>query len=769
MKKIFSIFAAALFCASMGAQTLNEGFEGEAFPPEDWSVIDGYAGYGWKKAVKLSHNCAKIQEVSGTENWLITPQLRPQAGERLTFSACIGDYASTGQLRIEVSMGGTDAGSFELLDTYYTSQSKGDAAHRLWKSEWKEYTLDLSAYKGQAIYIGFHQAGETDGIFLDDVKGVSIIGNASCENPSNITLTNLSAHAVTFSWQGEAAQYEYLLLEEGDEADWADAARIAEKTVTLTDLYEETDYVFYVRSYCSETEQSLAPKTSFRTPCESFDIPWLETFTRDATGAIAPDCWTVASATPQVWVVADKTYDEEGTATIKQGQAHLGVSGGGPASEQVFALPTFNAPLNTLEVAFDYHTNMVSVDYGILEIGYMTNPNKASTFISLKTLEQTLTDKHAVVTLEDLPDEATFIAFRFAGGTSNFGSLSMDNIIVAEIGKSGDVKPEDENIPDAGIYGQTYCEAQFTWFSYNASAFAIGLFEVESQQLVAGIAVTTGECDRFAYQDGVGFSEDEDYENKYYCSTKWILNVDDEGIQRGDAWSSCVTNIGTATTPILGLKPGKYQVQVYELAQTETGYAKGALLANIPFELVAKQVENLTATIADNKATATLTWDEPELGQGERLYVRVWAGETVAYDNFDNRERPTSPLTVEVLEGKSYTAIVQVIDKNKNPLGPEQQCEFTVGVNNYEPKNLHAEVFGGDNVTFTWDAEAAADFYDIVLYWEGEYYTTLSVIPPPRQPPHRRTVPGHGPYSPSPRGLTTSTSRPATRLPVMIS
>lgn len=727
MKKFLSIFVAALFCANLSAQTLNEGFEGEGFPPEDWSVIDGYAGWGWKKAVKMGHNCAKIQEVSGTENWIITPQLRPAAGESLTFSACIGDYASKGELRIEVSMSGTDAGSFEVLDTYYTSQSKGDAAHRLWKTEWRDYTINLSAYKGQAIYIGFHQAGETDGIFIDDVKGVSLVGNADCENPSNIVLSNLSAHAATFTWEGAAAEYQYLLVEQGDEPDWSWATKIAEKTVTLSNLYEETDYAFYVRSYCSETAQSLAPKTAFRTPCESFDVPWLETFTRDATGAIAPDCWTVSSATPQVWVVADKTYDDEGTTVVQQGQAHLGVSGGGPASEQVFAMPTFNAPLNTLEVAFDYHTNMVDVNYGVLEVGYMTNPNKASTFISLKSLPQTLTDRHEIVTLEDLPADASFIAFRFAGGTSNFGSLSMDNFVVAEIGKSGEVTPDDEIVPDANIYGLTYCEAQFTWFSYNTSAFAIGLFNAESEALVAGIVATTEECDRFAYQDGVGFSEDEDYENKYYCSTKWILNVDESGMQRGAAWESSVINVGTAASPILGLKAGKYQVQIYELNQSESGYSKGALLATIPFELVAKYVQNLKADVAEDKQTATITWEAPELAQGERLYVRVWAGETVAFDNFSTKERPESPLTVSVVEGKSYTAIVQVVDKNNNPLGEEVSCEFTVGVNNYEPKNPHAEVFGGDNVTFTWEAADVADRYQITLYLNGEFYATLTV------------------------------------------
>lgn len=726
MKKIFSFLVAAICCTSLSAQTLNETFEGEGFPPEDWSVIDGYAGYGWKKAVKGGTNCAYVQEVAGTENWLITPQLRPANGESLIFSARVGDYASTGQLRIEVSLSGTDTGSFEVLDTYYTSQSKGDAAHRLWKSDWQQYSIDLSAYKGQAIYIAFHQTGGTDGIYVDNVQGVSLLGNAECENPSNIVLSNLSAHAATFSWQGTADQYQYLLLETDEVADWTNAVLTSQKTVTLSNLYEETDYIFYVRSYCSATTQSLAPKTSFKTPCESFDVPWLETFTRDATGTVQPDCWTVASATPQVWVVADKTYDEDNNASTVQGQAHLYAAGGGPGTAQVFAMPTFNAALNTLEVAFDYKTSLTTTGCGQLEVGYMTNPNKASTFVSLVTLPRTLNYVHQVVTLEDLPATAQFIAFRFAGGTSDLCGVSMDNFVVATIGHSAEVDPSEEDIPDAGIYALSYCEAQFTWYSYNASAFAIGLAD-QSGTLIAGIAVTTEECDRFAYQDGVGFSEDDDYENHYYCSTKWILNVEEEGMQRGDAWDNSVINIGTALSPVIGLRPGTYQVQVLELNETGSGYSTGEVLATIPFTLVEKKVENLQAAVAADKTTTTLTWDAPELGQGERLYVRVWAGETVAYDNFSTKDRPASPLTVDVIEGKSYTSVVQVVDKNNNPLGSEVQIGFTVGVNNYEPTNVHAEVAGGDNVTFSWEVTTEADAYEIVLFCDGEYYTTLTV------------------------------------------
>ncbi len=733
MKKFLSYFVAALFCTSIQAQQLNESFEDEGFPPEDWEVNNSNT-YGWKKGVKNGENCAMVSMSSyGGDNYLITPQLRPESGEKLHFNARIGENTSSGELRVEVSLSGTDLESFEVLETYYTSSKKGDAAHRISISDWSHFEIDLSAYKKQRIYIAFHATGEigNGGLAIDEVSGVSMGGNADCENPYNIVMSELSANSVTFTWKGDADQFQYLLIEAGDDVNWAKGVKTSKKTVTLTDLYEETDYEFYVRSYCSASTQSLAPKNAFRTPCAAFNVPWLETFTRDETGSgftsAAPDCWTIATPTDQISIVKDKTYDDEGNASTVQGEAHLQAYGGGPNSERIFAMPMFNAQLNKLEVAFDYKTSLGADYSGKLEVGYMTNPSKASTFVSLQTYEPTLTYKHVVCSLADLPASAKFIAFRFADGASDYTALAMDNFIVAEIGKSGEVDPSIEDIPDPSIWALSYCEAQFTWYSYDNSAFAIGLFDADAQALIAGITVTTGECDRFAYQDGIGFSEDDDYENHYYCSTKWILNVEEDAMQRGDSWSKCVRNIGTSTSPILGLNAGKYQVQVYALNQSESGYSRGELLATIPFELVEKKVTNLTAKVASDKKSATLTWDAPEFGQGERLYVRVWAGETVAYDNFDSRERPESPLTVDVVEGKTYAAIVQAVDKKNNPIGPEVACEFTVGTNKYEPKNPKAEVFGGDNVTFTWEAETMADFYDIVLYWESEYYTTLSV------------------------------------------
>ena len=759
MRKLFYLLVAAICCTSMQAQLIDESFEGAQFPPNGWSSIDNDQYSQWRRVSKDDNPtldvydgraCAVVPGSYGTTNYLITPCLRPQTGEVLHFASRIKEYASQGMLKIEVSTTGTDATSFTEVASYSTSSR---AEGHLPKSDWQVFDVDLSAYTGQRIFVAFHQVGEADHIYLDKVHGITLAGDESCEAPYGLTVSNLTSSGATITWTGDATQYQYICLPSDQTPDWSAATTVSTNTATLSGLFEATAYAFYVRSYCSAAEQSLAPKTVFKTPCTPMTIPYVQNFYRHPTGVVEPECWTVASPTPQVWVVSTKTYDDEGTGTLVRASEHIYASGGAAGTEQTFAMPAMAAQLDTLEVAFDYKHSYIGEQYGILAIGYMTNPADANTFVAIDTLPQVDTMTHAICPLATMPANAPFIAFRFAGGTSSFNGVSMDNFVVAPIGHSDEFTPE-EIIDDANAYllGQTYCEAQVSWYSYNAEAFAIGLFDASSRQLVAGIVVTTGECDRFAYEDGITFSEYEDPDNHYYCSTKWILNVDESGLSKGAAWDSCVINIGTARTPALGLRTGSYQVQIY--AYDAINNEMDTLLGTVPFTLSEKKVTNLQAALSTDLTKATITWIEPELANGERLYVSVRAGETVAYDNYETTDIATSPLVVDVLNGKSYQVSVVVIDRQKNPLGEEVSCAFTVGTNNYEPRNLHAEVFGGDNVTFSWEATTQADFYELVLYCDGAYYTTLNV----RSVPKTTTMPQDGTWSWTVQAFTKGTN-----------
>ena len=278
------------------------------------------------------------------------------------------------------------------------------------------------------------------------------------------------------------------------------------------------------------------------------------------------------------------------------------------------------------------------------------------------------------------------------------------------------------------LYGQNFCSASFTWFYYGENYFAISLFkdqgEGQTPALVCGLPCTPDECDYFAYTDNIKFPNTEANYYKYYCSTWWMLNAD--GNAKGAAWEESVIEMGAASSSYLALKEGKYYIQLEELYQTASGWAK-QYPSTITFTLVDKKVTDVNVAVADNKQTATLTWTSPVLAKNERLYVSVLSGSTVVYDNYAGTPIATSPLVVNVEEGKSYSASFQVLDKEQAAAGSQVITLFTVGTNNYEPTSATATVFDGDKVNFEWTVAQLADRYELVIYKGDITFSTLTV------------------------------------------
>ena len=567
MKKIYSvIIAAVLFCANMSAdQAVTINYGGIA--------TQGHFPVYGDNATEYGHKVQTIYLANQLKGITVGSEIKA-----LTFYSA-NQTQSWGKAEFKVSLAKTDDTFFQNASGAYATVSEGSTLTEVYEGTLSvaegELTINFTTpytYEGGNLLIqvvitragtysasSFYSAN-TDYLIKYANSGSSrdnkqpkvtfvIAGGSSdpisqtCAAPTAAKVESVTESTATISWQGEASQYQYCVEFEGDLPDWTAATLTSQKSVTVSGLYDEQKYYLYVRSYCSATEVSESVRVAFKTACARLNVPWIETFTRDASGSevvgnIAPECWVVSSANPTVTIVSEKKDDGSGNQ-IPTGQQNLYVLGGG-SKPQIFALPLFNAKLDTCELAFDYKCQASGEDYASLEIGYMSNPADASTFVSLNTFAQVIDIQHVVFPLSDVPAGIENIAFRFAGGTSINASVSMDNFILAGIGKSQDVDPSQEELPDANLLGLSYCQAQFAWYSYSAEAFAIGLFD-EAGTLIARIPVTTSECDRFAHEDMnngefSGFSDGDDSNNHYYCSTKWILNA--EVMQKGSAWEA---------------------------------------------------------------------------------------------------------------------------------------------------------------------------------------------------------------------------------------
>ena len=180
MKNLLLTFCFILIAVTSYGQALNEGFEGETFPPEGWTVKSSGDIYKWKSIPYTDNGLKNLSGfVQGGENaalsitgylsvdygrsnpdsWLITPKITVNNGDILNFMmgyassyngmATIPDEAKI-KFEVAVSSTGTDEANFETVILSILPQSTDN---------WNNYSVDLSRFAGQEIYIAFHDYG----------------------------------------------------------------------------------------------------------------------------------------------------------------------------------------------------------------------------------------------------------------------------------------------------------------------------------------------------------------------------------------------------------------------------------------------------------------------------------------------------------------------------------------------------------------------------------------------------------------------------------
>ena len=87
----------------------------------------------------------------------------------------------------------------------------------------------------------------------------------TCPKVSTLAASALTVNNATLTWESEAENFQFVCVRKGAEPAWETVAAKAQKTITLDTLKANTDYDFYVRAYCSETDQGTVKKISFTT------------------------------------------------------------------------------------------------------------------------------------------------------------------------------------------------------------------------------------------------------------------------------------------------------------------------------------------------------------------------------------------------------------------------------------------------------------------------------------------------------------------------
>lgn len=251
------------------------------------------------------------------------------------------------------------------------------------------------------------------------MRARSVICNPTpgCIPPTNLLLSNLTTNSISVSWTASstlpANGYEYYVSDSNPPSNSTIATGTVGAGITtanITGLVSGTEYRLWVRSACSGSVKSnwssLRIFTTLCTPVSTFS----ENFDADIS---FPSCWNRVGNGGATFVKPDENSFSVPNTLYIFGRNSTTTSIRGKA---IVAMPAVsNAGAGTHRLRFKARGNL---DLGgVLEVGYLTNPAEASSFVSLQSFTTTSnsTFDSFTATLGTNPGSSQVLAFRHNG------------------------------------------------------------------------------------------------------------------------------------------------------------------------------------------------------------------------------------------------------------------------------------------------------------------------------------------------------------------
>lgn len=224
-KKVHAFLTSALTAAAVAIATqahgqsylVNEGFEGEVFPPAGWKVIDADGdGHCWQIAkrgmatlngsqiaISYTVNPENASAYGPQDNYLVLPAITvTNDSYTLAYKCCAEDQDTPESYSVLVSETGSDAADFKKeLHAEKLENGYDDV-------ELQSRNVSLADYVGKTVYIAFrHQGTATYALGIDDVSvtngmgpmkpsGLKVVAGAEGALSATMSWTNPSTNGV---------------------------------------------------------------------------------------------------------------------------------------------------------------------------------------------------------------------------------------------------------------------------------------------------------------------------------------------------------------------------------------------------------------------------------------------------------------------------------------------------------------------------------------------------------------------------------------------
>lgn len=397
---------------------------------------------------------------------LVSPAIDLTAGNNFAeLSFWIHAFGATmGTLDVGVST--SAAGPFTNV---WTNTGQLQAANG---DPWQNAGVNLDAYVGQTIYLEFfytmNGTGFTQDIAIDLVEVTTC---ASCSQPSNLSISNLSLTGADLNWveNGTATQWEIVWDTVG-----GSGTSVVSNTnpFSLSGLSGSTAYQFSVRAICSVGDTSgFAGPFFFNTPK---GYPYSENFDAFTGSNPSQDGWSKTSTGNPQWLV-----DALGTPSSNTGPAD-DITGGGnyiflETSGAAGNPDTLTSPAivlgaadTTIEFEFNYH--MFGATIGELQALVVHNGgiDTVASIVGQQQNSSTAPWTRSAHLLRGFQGQAIQLMFVGSRGSSYTGDMAIDNVALQ-------APPSCNDITSTSTSNITGTSAIISWVDPNSA----GSYEYE--------------------------------------------------------------------------------------------------------------------------------------------------------------------------------------------------------------------------------------------------------------------------------------------------
>ncbi len=289
-------------------------------------------------------------------------------------------------------------------------------------TNYRYYDVSLEEYSGDGQFIAIKTYGTSSSgyTYVDDV---TLTLAPDCSRPTEVSIMP-SAYEFSATWKSTATNFEIYYKQSSDATyqvthNYSENQQDSTWSVTISDeITPNTNYDFYIKAICNDGTELLSQTFSFTTSCVALDVPYTMDFESVAVGE-RPSCWSFLNSTSTGFpYVSSSSYRGHNSAKGLEFRSTSSVS-----TASIAIMPEFTENITNLSVEFwsKPESNPATNSYssGRLEVGYVTNPLDASSFvmldsISVYTLEDSTYHKYRVnFDNIDLGDATTgYIAFR---------------------------------------------------------------------------------------------------------------------------------------------------------------------------------------------------------------------------------------------------------------------------------------------------------------------------------------------------------------------